>query len=153
MLHKNGITSICKCWLFLQTWLSHSMAVINHEDVAFQRAKHTRLWLQTHEQFENNYYASYDWSMPNATIPSFKSERADKTPHPKVNAIETHLKRDLDYGGGLKQARLVACRSTRKQVTRLLCIPVRSPLLRESWLVSFFALRLLICLNSARCLA
>lgn len=32
-------------------------------------------------------------------------------------------------------------------------IPVRSPLLRESWLVSLIALRLLICLNSARSLA
>ena len=80
-------------------------------------------------------------------------KQSQLTPHSKVNITDSFLKRDLDYGGGLIRARLLTFRRMHKEVTRLLCIPLRSPLLRESLLVSFFTLRLLICLNSARFLA
>jgi len=42
---------------------------------------------------------------------------------------------------------------TNTEMFSFTCIPIHSPLLKESWLVSSFALRWLICLSLARSLA
>jgi len=63
-----------------------------------------------------------------------------------------HLKhasrKETDSMIGLMQERAI-----KNGLTRFWYFPLHSPLLRESWLVSFVSLRWLICLNLARILA
>ncbi len=68
---------------------------------------------------------------------------------------------EMDYIVGLKRLEvLLKCKREPKVLSKQKakqvaynCFPLHSPLLRESWLVSIFALRWLICLSLARILA
>ena len=160
----------------LQTWLSHSMAVINHVCVTFQWAKPKTLeattcmtagsdgkayivhiyMCMTHNA-QHIYKVLYMYILKGIVLfclhynSVLKSNQTYDTASEDECRSARRLKETWIMGAGLYAQPLRP--ESRKAIARVLFIPVRSPLLRESLLVSIFALRLLICLNSARCLA